>query len=145
MAVLDRNQIIHNSARNALERILPRITTSLYGQLPSDTVPNLCRLLNHTDENFVLQILVAIGSIGDGRAVYPVEQTIKHAKTPHVREAAEQILPILKERQNRENASATLIRASNKIDATPDVLLHPATTYTEAQKEQLLRADKQDE
>lgn len=141
----DGSRSVAVASGSALRHILPVLRNEHYGQLGAQTVPNLCRLLGHPSELFVLELLQALGKVGDGRAVSAVEWLARQGETVWLREAAERILPILKERQQRENAPKLLLRPSSACDQTPETLLRAAPQTTEASPNHLLRASATEE
>jgi hypothetical protein len=92
-----------------------------------------------TDEALLLVVLEALGRVGDGRAVLPVERLEKKGRTAQIRRAAAAILPILRDRQDKENAHATLLRASTTPNDAPNVLLRPAHFVQDGSPLELLR------
>ena len=148
-ATLDVSPGIRSVAEESLRQCLPQITPDHYARLDADTVPALCRLLNvkkerlfanhaHT-EQLVLDALAALGKIGDGSAVRPVESVAEDGWTQPVRAAARQILPVLQERQRQENNPRLLLRGSAPPPTPGDQLLRPTSTTLIALPEQLLR------
>ncbi|HLK57208.1 MAG TPA: hypothetical protein VKU00_11615 [Chthonomonadaceae bacterium] len=126
-------------ARETLVRVLPELTSAYYGHLRPLTVPNLCRLLQSGGPALVKQVLIALGKVGDGRALRPVEALAKQQNGSPLRNIIEEVLPILQERKRMEDAPRNLLRASDQPFATLEVLLRPAMDTGEAQPEQLLR------
>lgn len=128
-------------AAQGLRHVVGQLTREHYGQLGSQTVPSLCRLLHHPNQRIILDALEALGKVGDGRAVLPVEGLLDPLFRPRaVGTSAQRILPILQERQRLENTSATLLRASTVPEPSPDVLLRPAAETSDVASEELLRA-----
>src|SRR5262249_39524601 len=136
-------------ARESLFRLLPTLSIEHYGHLQAQTVPNLGDLLTsdryfHTSDCKLsdvqmLQVLEALGKVGDGRVIRAVELS-KREKNPQIQQAADSILPILQERQRLAEAPRNLLRASHQPIAISDVLLRPALETGDTQPEQLLRA-----
>ena len=149
-AALDVSHGIRVVAEESLRQCLPQITPDHYGRLDADTVPALCKLLDvkkerlfaghlHT-EQLVLDVLDALGKIGDGGAVRHVESVAEDGWTSPVRDAAHQILPLLRLRQQQENEPRLLLRGSTPPPASPDQLLRPTLPAPHAAPEQLLRS-----
>ena len=135
-------------AVQALSRLLPALTPEHYGQVGADATPELCALLRYLSfplvkENHFIglwqKVLAALEKVGDGRAVGPVERFIKAAPPWELREKAEAILPILLERQERENASSTLLRGSSAPQADSSQMLRAASYAETTAPEVLLR------
>lgn len=105
---------LYQELLDGIATLLPRLTPEDYGRLRSDTVPNLCYLLNNFTGNFLLTVIEALGKIGDSRAVLTVQRLAEGDAPAQVREAARQILPILIARREQENHSQNLLRASKE-------------------------------
>ena len=148
-ATLYASPSVRSVAEESLRQCLPHITPEHYAQLDVDTVPALCRLLhvkkerlfaNHVHtEQLVLEVLAALGKVGDGSAVRPVESIAEDGWTESVRNAALAILPVLRERQQQENDPRLLLRGSTSPQAGSDQLLRPTCTASYTLPEQLLR------
>ncbi|MDW8209167.1 MAG: HEAT repeat domain-containing protein [Chloroherpetonaceae bacterium] len=130
---------VREAAIQALPEMLAALTPEHYGQLPAGTTPALCRVLYHPDNRLVALALDALGKVGDGRAVAPVEQMVRRGRTPELRAEAERILPVLQERKRQEEAHSSLLRPSGVPADTPDVLLRPAAAQSHVDPETLLR------
>lgn len=130
---------VREAATQALPEMLAALTPEHYGQLPAGTTPALCRVLYHPDNRLVALVLDALGKVGDGRAVAPVEQMMRRGRTPELRAEAERILPMLQERKRQEEAHSSLLRPSSVPEDTPEVLLRPATAQSCVEPETLLR------
>lgn len=148
-ATVNVNPNIRSAAEEGLRQCLPQITPDHYARLDADTVPALCRLLdvkkerlfaNHAHtEQLVLDVLAALGKIGDGSAARHVESVAEDGWTQAVRDAAREILPLLRERRQQENNPRLLLRGSAPPQTTGDQLLRPTSTPLIALPEQLLR------
>lgn len=123
-----------------LEEVLSQLPPECYSEY-SDMTTSLCRLLNrmysYTDEKHFLVVLRALEKVGSGQAVRPVERRTKFVPTK-VCEEAMRILPILQERQRRENDPRLLLRSADSPIAV-DTLLRPAGGGT-SEPQTLLRA-----
>ena len=130
-----------NVTRNALVQLLPTLFEAHYGRLPNDATPELCALLldSDTSEHLIMLTVEAIGKVGDGRAVEPMQTFAQTARTPKLREMAETILPILTARREQENASSTLLRHSSAPPVDAGQLLRAASASPATPPEQLLR------
>lgn len=143
------NRPLREAAARAMPALLVTLTPDHYGRLDAQAVPNLCRALEWTDrqgtasaeeELLTLHLLEALGKVGDGRAVASVQRVAEESHSPNCRTLAERILPVLKERQLRENESQMLLRGTLVPVAGTDVLLRPASAAAETEPKQLLRA-----
>ncbi len=131
---------IRAASFDALRKVMPCPEDSHCGQLDFDITGNLCRLLGHSDEQFVVQVLEALGKVGNGSAIPNVERLAEKSQSPHIQEAARYILPIFAARQQQEQAPKFLLRPSDRAaDMQKDVLLRP-TSVSDVQKEVLLRS-----
>ena len=128
-------------AHQALIQLLPTLIEAHYGRLPNDATPELCALLldSDTSEHLIMLTVEAIGKVGDGRAVEPMQTFAQTARTPKLREMAETILPILTARREQENASTTLLRHSSAPPIAASQLLRAASASAATPPEQLLR------
>lgn len=130
--------------RRAAEAALPAILTTLthehYGRLARETVPNLCLAFPRANDSLILAILAALEKIGDGRAVKPVEKLAQSGRSETVRTAAENLLPLLRERQGQENAQTVLLRAAAAPETPANLLLRPAQSVHEGDPATLLRS-----
>jgi hypothetical protein len=133
---------VREAAAEALPSILAALTPEHYGRLPIEAMPKLCRTLYHPDDSLVMRVLEALEIVGDGRAVTDVERMVTRGRTPQLRTEAARILPVLKERQSRENAPFVLLRASAAPAETPDILLRPALNAPATEPQELLRASE---
>ena len=127
--------------RKALIQLLPTLTEDHYGRLPNDTTPELCALLfdGHTSEHLILLTVEALGRVGDGRAVEPMQKFAQLRRNSDLREIAESILPILIARREQENASSTLLRHSSAPPVAASQLLRAASASPATPPETLLR------
>lgn len=143
-ALFDSSVEVCEAAYPALRAALPTLTANHYGRLPAGTVHNLCRTLPFEDEAFVSDVLEALAKIGDGSAVSPVARLAERGRTARIREEADLLLPLLRERQAHETAPTTLLRASSISEQPLEALLRPAMGLPDA-PEQLLRPSTQEE
>ncbi len=129
---------VRRIARENLPRVLATLRPEHYLQLDPAIVPNLTLLTNDRDENLALLALDALGKVGDGRAVLPVQRIAEKHSSPRRREIAHAILPLLYYRQQQENSYTHLLRASD-APVGPDTLLRAASGPSDAAPETLLR------
>src|SRR5262249_8359417 len=129
----------------SLQRLLPLLTSGHYGQLGPQTVPDLCRSLEYYANSapFCLAILDALIKVGDGRAIKTVQKIADETPFSTVRAAAQNLLPILYERQRQEAEPQMLLRATQAPQTPSEQLLRPSQEKQEADAEVLLRASGQ--
>ncbi|MCX6380593.1 MAG: hypothetical protein NT023_14140 [Armatimonadetes bacterium] len=130
---------VRRAATVALPRVLASLTPEHYLEMGAGVVPNLSLLLDHVKEPLQLQILEALGKMGDGRAVLPLQRFLVKTKSLAARQAAQRILPILEKRQIHESAHNTLLRASSMPNDAASLLLRPSYGGYQDQTQQLLR------
>lgn len=123
---------------DAIAALLPRLSVEDYGRFRSDTVPNLCHLLERHPGDSQLRILVAIRLIGDSRAIETVKGLAESSPSSEVRERAREILPILEARKAQEYNAQNLLRASQEPLAEEE-LLRPAYAVADTETDTLLR------
>ena len=132
---------VRGAAQESLIRILPRVTEHHRGLLSAQTVPNLCRLLDDSDDARSIAILHALERVGDGRAVKPVQNAIIRwsFRSPNssVQNEAERILARLLQWQRQEQASSMLLRAADRAD--DQVLVRPAISIPSEDSATLVR------
>ncbi|HZO88429.1 MAG TPA: hypothetical protein VFB38_08820 [Chthonomonadaceae bacterium] len=131
---------VHQAALAVLPPVLLQLTPDHYGRLPASTVSSLCQLLKTAEEPLALDILEALGKVGDGSAVRLVERLAVRGRTVRLRDAAARILPTLRERQHQENAPKTLLRPACAPHRPVEILLRPADSAPATEAHQLLRA-----
>ncbi len=134
---------LHTEMLNAIGELLPRLTSEDYGRFRSDTVPNLCHLLERCSGDYQLKALQALGAIGDSRAIPAVRRlagVFAQDKSLYtsISKTAIEILPILEAREAQESHSRNLLRASQEPFAEKE-LLRPSYAVAETQPETLLR------
>jgi hypothetical protein len=146
-AVVDRvrNQVlssrrVRNAALGAYPSVVAALTPAHYGALPAGSVESVCRLLRHGDREIVSLSLSALRMVGDGSAVQPVTRLARRATEPAIRAAAEELLPILLERQRNEMAPSVLLRPSSAPTAASEELLRAAVSGGDNRPDELLRA-----
>jgi hypothetical protein len=129
-----------SAASEALPKVVANLRPEHYGALPPGAVTALCKLVGCGDGRAVRASLDALRVIGDGSAVQPVARAAERATNPAIRAAAEELLPILLERQRNEMAPAVLLRPSSAPTVASDELLRPAASGNDTNPEELLRA-----
>jgi hypothetical protein len=155
---------MHNIARDALIRLLPRLKASdasllteaqrarlyLVLYLPFNPLfKNIGPVFRDTDDKgveFRLAILKALEQIGDGSAL-PIVVRLANGKAKtegqrRIQEAAQDCLPALRQLIQQEGNRQTLLRAAAPSDAAPDTLLRAATSVTSTEPDQLLRSSQ---
>ncbi len=132
-------------ARNALLQLLPTLTEAHYGQLGADATPELCALLTTVqyDTPYLERLLTALGNIGDGRAVLPVEKVAADYPTLSAGKQAAAILPVLRARRQQANHSRMLLRHASAPPAEAGQLLRAASATSTTPPEQLLRPSEE--
>jgi hypothetical protein len=131
---------VQKAAAQALPPVLATLTTKDYDLLPAGTIPALCRLLKHRDERLVLNVLKALAKVGDGSTLAAVEKLTIKGRTEPVRNAAQELVPLLRQRHEQENAPTSLLRASQLPEEESATLLRPPASSSETNPDQLLRA-----
>jgi HEAT repeat protein len=152
VAHLEGKKKVCAAATSALRQVLPTLTSDHYGQLESSVSPNLCRALTYWDTTFVLDVVTALGKVGDGRAATALEELEQSERRSEVRKEIAKILPILLERKRyelelkrREEESGTLLRGTANPLPTEELLRPAGIQSPDEAKETLLRATRGDE
>lgn len=114
---------LRDAAAAALKEITANLRPEHYGALSFQTVPALCRALEFANRDIALVILKALTLIGDGRAIKAVERLAQNPRTAEISNAAEQLLPILRQRELESKSSSQLLRASTaSVDGKQELL-----------------------
>lgn len=134
-------------AQAVLPRCLDRLSDADYGKANTETQGHLCDLLNsatkdHLPSEVTCKLFLAIEKVGGGPGVPTLEQIATRSPREDWRAEAARILPVLLERQRREQESARLLRATESPQA-PESLLRPAAATAQSE-ELLLRAAPDD-
>jgi hypothetical protein len=95
------------------------------------------KMIMMSDESIVILAMDVLGRMGDVLALKDVEEIASHGATSTVRDAANRVLPILRDRARRSEDAARLLRPAFAPDA--ETLLRPASGPTEADPAVLLR------
>jgi len=120
----------------ALPSVLAILTPADYGKIDSRDLSALCHVLSCAHESLAIPILGALEKIGTGSCVYVVEN-LSRSGNLRIREAANRILPVMRERNRNELAALTLLRPT--VAPVPDELLLRPASNTESDSEILLR------
>ena len=144
-AHLGRGKRLRSAATSALRQVLPQLTPDHYGRLGASVTPNLCQALSHWDNVFVLEIVEALGKVGDGRALTVLERLERSEKRADVRIRIAEIMPMLLERSRREQESGVLLRGSLSPAGPEELLRASITDGPDDAHETLLRATRGDE
>lgn len=142
--------VLQDSGANAmaallLTRLLPRLRASDATLLTDGQRAALGRTLTHHTGNpdFLLAALKALEQVGDGSALSVVESLatgkIRTAAPKRVQAAAQECLPFLQARYAQQQASETLLRASDISKTPSDTLLRPAQGVVARKDAELLR------
>ncbi len=128
-----QDYMLRATAAQALLPLLPRITAAHAGLFTPEQKHGLCSILNSTrkaDIPLMLAALQALGQIGDASALRQVERLLENRsrRFRDVHDAAERLLPALRERAAQEEMRTTLLRANAEPSNT---LLHPAQNVNE--------------
>ncbi len=156
-ASLGLNWKVASMAQISLCDLLPTITHESFGQLPSETIPNLSKLLKRVGlrEDVIIEnplsaknevschqlafaILDALEKIGDSRAIKAVIEVSGSASNRKIQKRASEILPILEERAQNENDRSMLLRGSSE-PVKPNELLRPVLEKIPIETKGLLR------
>jgi hypothetical protein len=138
------NRRIRQTAMEALPSVLATITEAHYGNIRSETMLGLCRLLQYGDETLAVAILGALAQIGDNMALGIVEKLAagggRASYEPRVQNAAQLALPQIQMRISRARDSHQLLRGAS-MPATPvEQLLRPSAETSVTDPLELLRA-----
>ncbi len=142
LAVAYMDEPMRVAAGAALKRVAVRVRPEDYGTLPSQTVQSLCRALTKTDQETAIIILNVLETIGDERAIDAVARKITKTGSPEVREAAFRVLATLRQRADRGQTSAMLLRPSSAEPDAEKILLRAAREPGDMHEEQLLRVSE---
>lgn len=92
------------------------------------------------DTEYILAVLAALQQIGDHTSLPIVERLAKSAVNPRIREATQECLPSLLDRDTRQGQ--TLLHPAMKPEAAADELLRAAASVAETESALLLRAGR---
>jgi hypothetical protein len=145
-ASAEQDAKLREVAMASLRVLMSRLTRDHYGHLGSETVPNLCQLLqfyaapmrafDRSLDELNMELLEAVEKIGDARAIAAVTAA---AGNPRLADRAINVLEILEERRRRETNRLTLLRGSEPSDDSEHELLRASSSRPESTPEQLLR------
>lgn len=137
-------RIIQYAAQSALLPILVTLTPEHYGQIPSETLVHLGRLLRESDERLVVAILNAFAHVGNNLALQEVERLAsgqgRASRSPRIQEAAQYALPHIQTRIARQNEPRTLLRGSAIPQTPQEQLLRPIQDAENSHPMEMLRA-----
>ncbi len=135
---------VRQASREALPAVLATLTPVHYGQVKSETMQGLVRLLPSCDENVALSIVSALGNIGDNMALGAIQRLAEGAERagwePRVHQAALIALPLIQMRIARARDPHQLLRGSSMPPTPTDQLLRPSTETSVTDPLELLRA-----
>lgn len=140
-----RDPGLRTAAALALHQVLPALTDDHYGQVGAQSVANLGRALNHSDNQLVYRVLEALKKVGTSHAIPFVERVEQRGRTIRLRDTAADVLVVLRERQRQENQRDTLLRPAPSPDNPADILLRPARDIGETDPQLLLRPSSLEE
>jgi hypothetical protein len=114
--------------RSGLLRLLPRLQASDASLLNAEQRASLNRVLPTNDGELILAILRAWQQVGDGEAIHAVEslasgESALAQRSQEIQQAAQDCLPYLRLRAERERIGGSLLRASEAPITDPDTLL----------------------
>lgn len=138
---------IRTLASSALQDILPQLQASDDHLLNVEQRGRLYNVLKRArfkqDALLMIAILKALEQIGDEKALPAVENLAKiescNGMEPLVKEAAQECLPALTERVERQRRAQTLLRPAAAPDNPAELLLRPAPGAAPADPDRLLR------
>jgi HEAT repeat protein len=149
-AALELSPTVRQAAETALHALLPTLTPDDYGRLDANACPSLCRLLNvrrqqlfadHVrTEDLVVELLAALGKVGDGRAIPVVEAVAVDGWTERARQAARAALPALQARRQNEQNHRLLLRGAVAPVTPETLLLRSVSRDAASEPDTLLRA-----
>jgi hypothetical protein len=99
--------------------------------------------LSEREADLKIAMLRAVALLGDRRLIPYIERlaanTRHGTREQRVGQAAKECLVILRQQSEQQQVSDTLLRASDTVFTTPDVLLRPATGQENTESKTLLR------
>ncbi len=139
-AAFDRSPGVREAAAAALHEALPTLTDAHYGMFGAQSVENLGKVLSHPNSLLVSQTLDALRKVGTSHALPYVEQVAAQGRTVRLRDKADEVLGVLRVRQQQEAEAQTLLRAGIAPPIPAQHLLRPAQGVGNTEPQQLLRA-----
>jgi hypothetical protein len=139
-ALYDGDRRVRDAAAYALHSILPTLSEKDYGRFGAESMRNLGRTLSHPDSRLAFKVLEVLEKVGTSHAIPFVQNAAERGRTVRLRDAAEHVLQILKERQQREGQKDRLLRSTTAPTDASAVLLRPAREAAEQEISYLLRA-----
>jgi hypothetical protein len=120
---------VREIAAAALTRLLPRLRPADAGLLNGNQRRCLYRALNGENTDLILAILKAFEAVGDDAALPHVERLAsgrgRAAKSLPIQRAAQECLPFLRERLEKERGARTLLHPSTAPSVPADALRQP--------------------
>lgn len=132
--------VTRDAARRCLLRLLPELTSADAYRLESRHRRRLYRVLSSEDDLLILAVLEALPRIGDSGALTPVDNLRRYHRSKKLRRAATACVPLLQARIEELRVSATLLRPSSELEATPEMLLRPTLFDPDRDARELLHA-----
>jgi hypothetical protein len=145
-ALFDRSQRVRESAAVALNELLPHLVPEHHGMFGSQSIANLGRALNHPDAQLVSKVLAALSVVGTSHAIPFVRKAVQSGRTLRLRDAADEVLKVLEQRQRSESLQSTLLRPTISPDDPAQILVRPSISGSlPGAAELLLRASPEQE
>jgi len=138
-ALADRSRVVREEAADSLHDVLPLLTPEHYGLFGAESMQNLGRILHHPEAQLVCKSLSALAIIGTSHAIPAVRRAAQSGRTMRLREAANEVLAVLEERQRHESRHDTLLRPTLSPEDPSSILMRPASSAPQPTSEILLR------
>ena len=118
-------KVIHDTASAGMRKVITALRSCEFGEATSETIRCLARLLRDKDHLVVTDAVRALHAVGDSEAIPALETLIKKTGDYTLRDYAEEVLEVLRERKRNAEEPAKLLRAaaSHQGDVS---LLRPA-------------------
>jgi hypothetical protein len=142
LVMSEDDSYVHDAARKALYRLLPRVRASDAAYIDAEQMSALLALADSEDPQMQLALLAALEQVGDERALSVVQDLAVNASTA-VRNRAIECLPALEARTQRVREQSTLLRGVSAPHSAiqSEQLLRPTlSSPTDAAPDELLRA-----
>jgi hypothetical protein len=144
-ALYDGDRRVRDAAAYALHSILPTMSDKDYGRFGAESMRNLGRTLSHPDSRLAFKVLEVLEKVGTSHAIPFVQNAAERGRTVRLRDAADQVLQVLKERQQREGQKDRLLRSTTAPADPSAVLLRPARDAAEQEISYLLRTSSSED
>ena len=137
------NRISPKPARKALLYLLPLLNADDGERMEAGTRRHLMEALGNVNNSQQLEFALvrAMEWVGTGQAARKVAWLTRRGQNSAIRDEAARILPVLQERERREQAPTTLLRPSHAAPILPEHLLRPIAATDATPAEQLLRPE----